>query len=134
MKFISKRSKRKYFTKEQNEILRLKNKSSCIFISLSSPSKVRKRWPTEMAQKCQLIQNKTVSFKKSKIQSCSENKISLITIVKDILKHIETLIFCQKSQNYTTFYLVKTRVKLTKWQFYRSLLSTKSYKSENVLY
>ena len=34
-----------------------------------------------------------LSFKKSKIQSCSENKILLITFVKDILKHTETLVF-----------------------------------------
>ena len=51
-----------------------------------------------------LIQNKTVLFKKSKIQSY---RMSWITFVKDILKYTETLIFCQKSQNYTTFCLVK---------------------------
>ena len=40
-----------------------------------------------------LIQNVTVSFRKSKIQSCSGSKITLITFVKDISKHPETLVF-----------------------------------------
>ena len=57
--------------------------------------------------RCTLIQNKTVSFKKSKIQSCSESKITLITSVKNISKYTETLLFCSRPQNYTPFYPVK---------------------------
>ena len=34
---------------------------------------------------CTLIQNETVSFRKSKIQNCSESKITLITFVKGVL-------------------------------------------------
>ena len=48
-------------------------------------------------------------WKKSKIQSCFESEMTLVTFVKGILKHTDTLIFCSWPQNYTTFYLVKTR-------------------------
>ena len=35
-----------------------------------------------------LIQNETVSFRKSKFQNCSESKMTLITFVKDILNRV----------------------------------------------
>ena len=50
------------------------------------------------------IQNETVLFKKFKIQSCLESKMTLVTFVMGILKHTVTLIFCSLPQNYTNIY------------------------------